>query len=507
MSAHPTTGFEEVCKIDHVFLPTADVGGVSTQPICTPSPKLDWVQISKNESPKLKTPEESDPLKAIPLDVPSLSHALSTLTLTSEPGCISLVQSASDYGLDEGNPATVKSAQSHHHLIPPLVIAPDLFDPDPTDLFPTVPPYHSARKKNKKGKRKKKAPSLPTNMTHQIKLWVTHAHLLWIFFQNIFEMLPPHPSLNPGVNQGATNDDEGENKTEANELDWIKLAQPSIRDEITGAMLIEDILAHLTHHGCEDVTDKLEIESSSSYPVTNGGFGDVYRVSLHDGRQLAFKCVRLRVGADLDGQKYLQFRGQLAMVSPWVENGDLKRFIGCYPKVDRCALCVQVADGVTYLHGRGIANILVSQDRIVKITDFGNAALAEYSLYFTSNAGGCSVSPRWTAPEILEEKTKTTVVGDIFALGMTILEVITGASPYDEVKDVVVSTKILNRVRSARPEAHMPTGSKHADRLWSLLTRCWEYDGQDRPTALQVRDEMIRITPKGLKSVPRAFRR
>lgn len=167
----------------------------------------------------------------------------------------------------------------------------------------------------------------------------------------------------PGVNQGATNDDEGENKTEANELDWIKLAQPSIRDEITGAMLIEDILAHLTHHGCEDVTDKLEIESSSSYPVTNGGFGDVYRVSLHDGRQLAFKCVGLRVGADLDGQKYLQcaahelyvwskcqhrnvmeligvsqFRGQLAMVSPWVENGDLKRFIGCYPKVDRCAL-------------------------------------------------------------------------------------------------------------------------------------------------------------------------
>ncbi|CAE6459277.1 unnamed protein product [Rhizoctonia solani] len=348
-------------------------------------------------------------------------------------------------------------------------------------------------------------------------------------------------------------------------------------------MPIEDILVHLTNHGCEDVTHKLKIKSSSDYPVSNGGFGDVYRVGLQDGRQLAFKCVRLRVGTDAEGQKYLQraahelyvwskcqhpnvmeltgvsqFRGQLAMVSPWVDNGDLKWFIGRYPKVDRCAL-VRSLSFVKHDFGRNLklelgsvyklrmesltfmveeyaaqvhgdlkaANILVSQDRVVKITDFGNAALAEYSLQFTSNAGGCSVSPRWTAPEILEEKTKTTVVGDIFALGMVrppflfdtyvlsdpnrsfpvlprrlIQEVITGASPYDGVKDVVVSTKILNRVHPARPEAHIPTGSKHADRLWSLLLSCWEYDSQDRPTALQVRNEMKKITPKGLKSVP-----
>ncbi|KEP47618.1 tyrosine kinase family catalytic domain protein, partial [Rhizoctonia solani 123E] len=121
----------------------------------------------------------------------------------------------------------------------------------------------------------------------------------------------------------------------------------------------------------------------------------------------------------------VRFRDQLAMVSPWLENGDLKSFIRDNPGVDRCALCTQVTDGVAYLHGRGVvhgdlkaANILISHDQTVKITDFGSARLSEYSLQFHTSTKGCGVSPRWTAPEILEERTKTTIATDVYALGM-----------------------------------------------------------------------------------------
>ncbi|EUC60859.1 hypothetical protein RSOL_371740 [Rhizoctonia solani AG-3 Rhs1AP] len=37
----------------------------------------------------------------------------------------------------------------------------------------------------------------------------------------------------------------------------------------------------------------------------------------------------------------VRFRDQLAMVSPWLENGDLKSFIRDNPGVDRCALCTR----------------------------------------------------------------------------------------------------------------------------------------------------------------------
>ncbi|KAG8729368.1 hypothetical protein FRC11_008919, partial [Ceratobasidium sp. 423] len=317
------------------------------------------------------------------------------------------------------------------------------------------------------------------------------------------------------------NHDEKGNKSETTGLARVEVAVSTHpHDRITDTMSVDEILTRVTKHGCEDVTNKLRIKSFSPHPVLNGGFGDVYRVHLQDGRQLAYKCVRLRVGADSDERENTErtahelyvwskcqhrnvlelvgvarFRNQLAIVSPWLDNGDLKCFIGHNQGVDRCAL---VAEGIGYLHGRGIvhgdlkaANILVSQDGTLKIIDFGNSALTEYhSLRFSSSAIGYGVSIRWTAPEILEEKTKSTVAGDIFALGMTILEIVTGAVPYENVKDVVVLKRILAQVHPSRPEIYIPTGSKQADRLWSLLVSCWKYDGQDRPTALRVRNEV-----------------
>ncbi|CAE6471531.1 unnamed protein product, partial [Rhizoctonia solani] len=225
---------------------------------------------------------------------------------------------------------------------------------------------------------------------------------------------------------------------------------PTTRDMITGAMSATEILQSLASHDCRDISEDLDISNVTDYPVSSGGFGDVYCATLHNGDRVGLKCIRVLVGPTAEGKKFLKhaahelyvwskcrhpnilelsgvmiFRGRIAMVSPWAENGHLRWFLAQGIQVDRCALCVQIIDGVDYLHAQGIVhgdlkpeNILISEDHAPKLTDFGNAALAEYTLHFTNTSAAQSISARWTAPEILKQESKTTQAGDIFALGM-----------------------------------------------------------------------------------------
>ncbi|CAE6458804.1 unnamed protein product [Rhizoctonia solani] len=327
MPLNPETRLEEESITNDAFSRVMTGDGVSIQPTRTPSPELDGVHVSEGESPKLDTPEESNPLKALPLDVATLGRALNDLALAKERGCISVVQSDGTHH-EERILATSPSTQLHCHPVPLLVISPHLFDPDLSGPPSEIVESHSSKKKKGekgKGKRRKKrkastshgmhginATNKPVYKPHSSPLDVLSEHIQNAISTSIFSCIDPTMVPAKAADQiespeeVATNDDEGRNKMEVADSEWIKLAQPATQDEITGAMSIEEILAHLTNHGCEDVTDKLKIKSSSEYPVSNGGFGDVYRVILYDGRQLAFKCIRLRVGADIDGQKYLE---------------------------------------------------------------------------------------------------------------------------------------------------------------------------------------------------------
>ncbi|KAF8598264.1 kinase-like protein, partial [Ceratobasidium sp. AG-I] len=96
-------------------------------------------------------------------------------------------------------------------------------------------------------------------------------------------------------------------------------------------------------------------------------------------------------------------RDQTAMISRWLEHGNLPEYLKNHPAADRCQMCVQIAEGLTYLHGRGIVhgdikggNILVAEDHTPKLTDFGNATLQDYSLRFATTTTKSHISWRWT---------------------------------------------------------------------------------------------------------------
>ncbi|KAG8744622.1 hypothetical protein FRC10_009847 [Ceratobasidium sp. 414] len=151
--------------------------------------------------------------------------------------------------------------------------------------------------------------------------------------------------------------------------------------------------------------------------------------------------------------------------------------------------CMKIADGLAFLHSNRVihgdlkgANVLVSDTEEPLIVDFGNAIVQERTLQFTHSATKSNISPRWTAPELLAEAPYS-FEADVYALGMTILEVITGTVPYHALKDLAVITAVTQKRLPTRPQEFIPSASTDGDTLWSLLSSCWAYEPTSRPTA------------------------
>ncbi|KAG9100243.1 phosphatidylinositol-binding protein scs2 [Ceratobasidium sp. UAMH 11750] len=226
---------------------------------------------------------------------------------------------------------------------------------------------------------------------------------------------------------------------------------PSLRASIIGgATPLPDVVLLLVEHGCQDITGTLDPSACGEYPISSGGFGDVYKGKLRDGSPIAIKCMRIVVNPDSpEDQKHLKcaareihtwsklhhrytsrllglalFRGQIAMVSPWAERGSLPIYLAKKPELNKLLLCARIAEGLAFLHASGVihgdlkgANVLVSDTDEPLLADFGNAVLYEQTLKFTYTTAKKNLSPRWTAPELLDEGSYS-VEADVYALGM-----------------------------------------------------------------------------------------
>ncbi|KAG8726310.1 hypothetical protein FRC12_023513, partial [Ceratobasidium sp. 428] len=148
---------------------------------------------------------------------------------------------------------------------------------------------------------------------------------------------------------------------------------------ISSFMSINEISQHLCQHGCQDVTERLDIDSFSAFPLSSGGFGDVYRGRFKNATQVAIKTMRLQISSTELGQKSLKyaarelyiwskcqhpnvlpflglvvFRDRIGMASQWLERGSLPSYIEQNPEFDPCKMSVGIASGLTYLHSSGI---------------------------------------------------------------------------------------------------------------------------------------------------------
>ena len=93
----------------------------------------------------------------------------------------------------------------------------------------------------------------------------------------------------------------------------------------------------------------------------------------------------------------------------------------------------QILHGLAFLHKSGVihrdikgANLLITKHGKVKLADFGVAVKIEETRKTISAAG----SPYWIAPEIIIGESEPTTKCDIWSLGCTVIELLTGNPPY-----------------------------------------------------------------------------
>ncbi|KAG8744257.1 hypothetical protein FRC11_013572 [Ceratobasidium sp. 423] len=257
----------------------------------------------------------------------------------------------------------------------------------------------------------------------------------------------------------------------------------------------------LVKHGCDDLSHLIDSSKYSSCRVAEGAFGDIWKGQLCNGTPVAVKVLRfglmaagggknlkrmmrkIYAWAKLDHENVhrllgvMMIKDWLGMVSRWMTQGNLRDYLDHNKNLGR----------------HEMSNILVSSDGVLKFTDFDHSLIADCSLRFTDTTRMGGGTPRWMAPELFAEtshqRSKKT---DIYALGMTFLEVITGAPPYFPQcnNDIQVMFKVVQRIIPDRSLEYFPE-NRRGNEMWKLLTRCWEYDPVSRPPAQEV-----------LKSIP-----
>ena len=90
------------------------------------------------------------------------------------------------------------------------------------------------------------------------------------------------------------------------------------------------------------------------------------------------------------------------------------------------------------------------------------------------------MSPELLNPDLFGFKnSRPTNESDCYALGMVVLEVLSGRRPFTSDQDYVVMRKIMNGGRPGRPGG--PEGAWFTDDLWRMLEQCWAARPESRP--------------------------
>lgn len=131
----------------------------------------------------------------------------------------------------------------------------------------------------------------------------------------------------------------------------------------------------------------------------------------------------------------------------YAENGSLGQTLKAFGKLNEklvASYVVKILEGLHYLHQSDVvhcdlkaANILTTKTGNVKLSDFGVSLNMRAVERQTNNVAG---TPNWMAPEVIELKGASPK-SDVWSLGCTVVELLTGRPPYAELGGNTMSGK------------------------------------------------------------------
>ncbi|KAF5353397.1 hypothetical protein D9756_008109 [Leucocoprinus leucothites] len=264
---------------------------------------------------------------------------------------------------------------------------------------------------------------------------------------------------------------------------------------------------------------KLEGVSCKFDPLLHtGGFGDIFKGGFGD-QVVCVKAIRRSptiytseqlikthakeaiLSAHMSHKNILPFYGvhlcsdeyhRVCIISPWMEHGDLLKYLEDCPDAPRIPLMSDMISGLAYMHEFGIVhsdlkakNVLVSEEGRALLADFGGSRVN------TATKTGVSVGEaNWMAPELLSGyQGNATVESDIWSFACTCYEVITGAKPFNQFRSIIALSQAIDRDGLIPSQ---PVACPHFDEtVWKKLKECWAKEPNERPTAVALRQFVV----------------
>lgn len=127
------------------------------------------------------------------------------------------------------------------------------------------------------------------------------------------------------------------------------------------------------------------------------------------------------------------------------------------------------------------SNILIDERGIIKMCDFGISGRLIDSKAKTRSAG-CAA---YMAPERIDpNKPEYDIRADVWSLGITLVELATGAYPY---KDCKTDFEVLTKVLDSEPPS-LPEDAGFSDEFRDFVKQCLTKDYKQRPKYMQLLD-------------------
>ncbi|KAI5119303.1 hypothetical protein M0805_008218 [Coniferiporia weirii] len=288
------------------------------------------------------------------------------------------------------------------------------------------------------------------------------------------------------------------------------IRRSSLRSRRSSKDALHSMLANLQHLNLTD-----QIQNDSPVLKAHGGYCDVFIGRwLRNGEciyKVAIKRLRVHIQSDRDFAKFLAneirvwsklghcnilpllgyvVEGEYpSLISEWMEDGTVSRYIIEHPECDVLTMILGIAEGLKYLHDEGVIhsdikadNVLVSRSGVPRICDFGISRMLAASQTFggaSTQTGGIRGSVRWMAIELLvisDPPAKHSTQSDIWAFGMTVYELLTRTLPYANLKhDLHVMFAILQGDQPRFPES-FDDWPECYQKIWGICCSCWNPD-------------------------------